>query len=325
MKKFLVVMITLTMFAPMLMADKAKMLPKGVLRLYFVPSYSFGDQEFDSDGDKVDGDEQSYFNLGIAAEYGITDFISAAFQWTPGYTFVGNNDTLDDSNDDGEYTGAYELFAGAKVQVIGQAAPVYSEKFRVAFAGGIIIPMAFGYDAEDEVSNFMTGKSYQVLPSHNAYGLGARFYGDYVVNDDFYLNLYSEYKYYFPVDTDKSFSAALNSAYSVMLGGDEIDEIDYGYDLTLEVEPHYDVTVAEGIELGAMLPVTYVMTPETELDGEGQDDDSKLLRVAPGVNVFVTRSLVPLEFSFNYRIPLWGEQASALQAAVFQVKAYMKF
>jgi hypothetical protein len=317
MKKFLVVMITLTMFAPMLMADKAKMLPKGVLRLYFVPSYSFGDQTFDSDGDKVDGNDQSYFNLGIAAEYGITDFISAALQWTPGYMFIGNrdNDDLDAYNDDSEYTGAYELFAGAKVQVIGQAAPVYSEKFRVAFAGGIIIPMAFGYDAEDEYSNFTTGKSYQVLPSNNAYGLGARFYGDYVVNDEFYLNLYSEYKYYFTVDADKSFLATAASA----------DEIDYGYDLTVEVEPHYDVTVAEGLELGAMLPVTYVMTPETELDGEGLNDDSKLLRVAPGVNVFVTRSLIPLEFSFNYRIPLWGEQASALQAAVFQVKAYMKF
>ncbi|WP_020611967.1 hypothetical protein [Sediminispirochaeta bajacaliforniensis] len=319
MKKFLVVMITLTMFAPMLMADDAKVLPKGVLRTYLIPAYSFGDQKFDGDGDKVDGAEMKLFNLSLAAEYGLNDFVTVALQWAPGYNLYGTTDAFDDSpyvTGDASVTGPFELFAGTKVQVIGPKAPVLSEKVRLAVAAGLIIPMAFGYDAEDEVTNASSGKDFQILASENNFGLGTRFYADYILTKEFYVNFYNEFKYYFsPVDSDKSLQATMAG----------VDEVDYGYNLIFELEPHFDKPIADGLIFEASLPVTYEMAPETEYDGVGQDDASKSLTLTPGVGLFVTKSLIPVELSLDYELPLWGENSLALQSVIFKLKAYMKF
>jgi opacity protein-like surface antigen len=324
MKKLLIVLIALAMLAPMVIADDAKVMPAGVIRTYIVPSYVFGDQAFDADGKKIDGDEQSYFNLGAAIEFGINDF--AAVQWAPGYNVTGENTKLDAYSLPGEasFTGPFEIFAGAKFQVVGPAAPVANDKFRFAVAPGVLIPAAFGYDAEEEATNATSGEDFRVLPAQNAFGLGARVYADYVINEKIFLNLYSQFKYFFPVKGENDFGEQF--AYIASGGLDPIaDEIDYGYELTLEFEPHFDTLIADGVSLGVGLPVTMVMTPESEIDGTAQDDASKKLTLNPGVSLFLMKTPVPLEFSFNYGLPVWGESASALQTVVFKVKTYMKF
>jgi hypothetical protein len=308
------------MLAPMVMADDAKVMPAGVIRTYIVPSYVFGDQKFDADGEKVDGDEQSYFNLGAAIEFGINDFITAAVQWAPGYNVTGENEAFDAYPGEGAATGPFEIFAGAKFQIVGPAAPVANDKFRFAVAPGVLIPAAFGYDAEEEFTNIMTGEDFQVLPTKNAFGIGARAYADYVINEKVFLNLYSQYKYFFPVDKEKT--DAINFAGATGAGADQVD---YGYELTLEFEPHFDTLVADGISLGLGLPVTYVMTPKVKYDDTEVGEATKKLTLNPGVSLFLMKTPVPLEFSFNYGLPVWGESASALQTVVFKVKTYMKF
>src|SRR6056297_4356174 len=105
MRKLLLVLIMLALVLPAF-ADDAKVLPKGVLRSYIVPVYSFATEAYDQDGDAGDisfnglpVDKVSLFNVGGAIEYGVNDWISAAVQWTPGYTFTtkfdGDNQMYD--------------------------------------------------------------------------------------------------------------------------------------------------------------------------------------------------------------------------------------
>src|SRR5271157_1453354 len=90
MRKALVFLL-LAAFAIPIFADDALVLPAGVLRLYVVPTYAMADKMYDSSGKAQDiafgpsTAKFSLFNLGLAAEYGVTDWLTAALQWTPGW------------------------------------------------------------------------------------------------------------------------------------------------------------------------------------------------------------------------------------------------
>jgi hypothetical protein len=230
MKKLVVLLVMLALVMPAF-ADDAKVLPAGVLRTYFAPSYSFASQSFDADGDKVDlpasgGGAVSFINLGAAFEYGVNDWITAAVQWAPG---VNVSSTFDD-NEDQSANGMFEAFVGAKFQIVGEKAPVALSNARVAFAPGVIVPLAFGYDAEEEATNTVYSKAYNVLPANNVFGFGGRFYADYIVNKSVFLNLYSEFKYFLPKAGEDDFTQQfMNIAYGYTIA----DEINYGYELTV--------------------------------------------------------------------------------------------
>ena len=102
-------------------------------------------------------------------------------------------------------------------------------------------------------------------------------------------------------------------------------EIEYGYDLTLEVEPHFEKMIADGFRLGIGVPATLTMSPETKEDGTGQDDESYLLTVGPNVSLFLMNFFIPTELKVGYTLPLLGKNDDALNTIVFQVKTYMKF
>jgi hypothetical protein len=115
---------------------------------------------------------------------------------------------------------------------------------------------------------------------------------------------------------------ALNSAVSI----DPIaDEIKYGYELSLEFEPHYATMVSDGIELSAGLPLSFVMRPESKIDDVAQDDASKLLKVSPSLSAFFMKSPLPFEVKLGYTYPIWGENSTALNTIVGQLKFYAKF
>ncbi|MFW5711669.1 MAG: hypothetical protein ACOCZA_06955, partial [Spirochaetota bacterium] len=305
--------------------DDAKVLPKGVLRTYLAPSVSFGSQEFNEDGEKDDTDSATFINLGAAFEYGVNDWISAAVQWGPGYNVYS---TFEDAEDQ-TANGPFEAFVGAKVQVLGEMAPAKSDKFRVAFAPGVMVPLAFGYDAEEEAANAVAGDGdeYNVLPANNVFGIGGRFYADYVVNKQIFLNVYSQYKYFFPKAGEDDFTQQYTKKQTESLGGSYTlpDEIDYGYELTLEFEPHYATMIADGVELSAGLPITYVITPETEIDGTGQDDATKSLDITGNVSAFFQKLPLPMEVQVGYTYPVWGEKTAAINTLVTQLKFYAKF
>jgi len=338
MKKIILVLVLLALVMPAF-ADEATVLPAGVLRTYIVPVYSFATQKYDAEGDAQDISLESIpvekvtlFNLGGAIEYGVNDWISAAVQWTPGQTFTTKFDI--DSTVPIESTieenltakGPAEVFVGAKFQIVGPKAPVKNEMFRIAAATGVMVPAAFNYDAEQELANFiaLTGGSATATNAgvtKNAFGLGGRFYADYVINKMFFFNLYSQFKYFLPVAKEKT--DIINYKNALLAGAKEVN---YGYELTLEAEPHFKTMVADGVELSVGVPVTYVMTPNVKYDdAEDADTDTYSLYVKPSVSTFLMKLPLPMELKLEYDYPLMGKNVFARNNVVFQLKAYMKF
>ena len=315
MKKLLLVLVMLALVLPAF-ADDAKVLPKGVLRTYLAPSYTTISESYDADGEAVDATETKILNLGAALEYGITDWVNLGLQWGPGINVYWDVD----GNEDVQLNVPAELFVGSKIQIVGPQAPVANDQFRVAASLGALVPMAFGYDAEEEATNYGSGEEYKAPSSTNATAIGARFHADYVVNEMFFMNLYSEYQYRFPVKIEKADPltwATLNAL------GEE--EIDYGYKLTFEAEPHFAYMVADGVEMSAGLPITYVMTPEAKAGDTVVAEESTKLSLAPSVSAFLTSIPLPLEFKLGYSFPVMGENTQKANTFVFQLKAYMKF
>jgi len=341
MKKIILVLVLLALVMPAF-ADEATVLPAGVLRTYVVPVYSFATQQYDNDGEAVDlsfdttlgtlpVDKISLFNLGGAIEYGVNDWISAAVQWTPGQTFSTKFDVesgfpLEEPvEENGTAKGPAEVFIGAKFQIVGPKAPVVNDMFRVAAATGVMLPAATGYDAEQESADLLTllgpsPEEVNIGVGKNALGFGGRFYADYVVNEMFFFNLYSQFKYFLPVDKEKTDLITYTDA------GAGVDEVNYGYELTLEAEPHFDAPIADGVVLKVGLPVTYVTSPNVKYDDAEQDDTAKYsLYVKPSVTAFMMKLPLPMEFKLGYEYPLMGKNVFARHNVVFQLKAYMKF
>jgi len=307
-KKILVALVLAALVLPVF-ADDALMLPKGVIRTRIVPTYAFANKGFDEDGELVDLTETlvieklKFFNLGAALEYGATDWLTAALQWAPGYNVWSDLGT-------GEATmnGAFDLFAGAKVLILGDKGFVPNETMRFAAALGVKIPMP-GADFDKELENMVAGDPFIAAdPDKHAFGMGGRLFFDYIINSDMFINLYNETIYYFPREDVEH------------LGGVE-DEVKYGMDITFEAEFHYAVAVAEALKLNLGLPVRYVMTTESE---SGADDDSYIFSLNPTVGVFFTGK-VPFEVSVAYNIPLMGKDSLATNTLTFQIKNYLKF
>ncbi len=322
MKRILVLILLLTVVS-FTFADDALVLPKGVLRTYITGAYGFVTSEFDADGEKQDitGLFEGYkiINLGGAIEYGVTDSISAAVQWAPGWNIWSEFDNpVVLFNDNTRINGPFDVFAGAKIQVIGSKGLVANEAIRLAFAPGVKIALP-DPDWKKQADNRAAGDPWiaQSVDKH-AWGFGSRAYFDYILNEMIYLNLYGEFIYYLKKDVDNTDLWALTPL--------AIDaEIEYGYDLTLEAEPHFELMIADGLRLGIGVPATFSMSPEMKVDGAGQDDESYLLSVGPNISLFLMKFFIPMELKVGYTLPLLGKNEGAVNTIVFQIKTYMKF
>jgi hypothetical protein len=317
MKKALFVLILAALVFPAF-ADDALVLPKGVLRVYLAPNYGFGNTAWDKDGEKSDisDDGISFFNLGLAFEYGINDWVTAAVQWAPGWNITSSLGS--DALEDAKLGSFFDLFVGAKMQIVGPKAPVQKTNMRFAIAPGIKIPMPAA-DMEEEVDNLMAGDEfiYAELEKH-AVGIGARLYFDYIVNPVFFVNLFSEFIYY--LETEKE-SIAFTPAPTAVKA-----DYKYGYDWTLEVEPQFALPLSNGIIVKGGLPLTYKMTPDLEVNGNKIDDSgSTIFSIGPNASLFFTKSAVPFELKLQYRMPLFGTNTYAIQNIALQGKVYLKF
>lgn len=322
--KKIIVFLLLFAVALATFADDALVLPKGVIRTYITGAFAFATSGWDENGDKQDLDPMNYrfINVGAAVEFGVTDWISAAVQWAPGWNIWTSFYDASAPADKATVNGPADIFAGAKIQVIGENAPVANDMIRLAFAPGVKIPLP-APDWQEQLTNQAAGDKWILMtPDKHTLGVGARAYFDYVVNEMFYINLYGEF-IYFPM-TVKLDTVSFLDWYAVQLGAPN-DDIGYGYDLTLEAEPHYEVFV-DGIRIGVALPVTFVRTPEIKVNDTAQaDSDAYSLSVSPNVSAFLTEFPVPLEFKVGYTLPLIGKNADVRNIVVLQVKAYMKF
>ena len=319
MKKLLVFLLLAAIAIP-IFADDALVLPAGVLRLYVVPVYAMADKMYDNSGKAQDISllgstaKLSLFNLGFAAEYGVTDWMSAALQWTPGWYAWSDLALTPSLPVNFNVNGYDDLFAGAKIQIVGEKGLVENKQFRFAVAPGVKIPMP-DVDWEKQNANLaaLDDTTIASLAKH-ALGIGARGYFDYVIDEMFFVNLYTEYIYLFErknVATDPSAVKA---------------DINWGYELTFEIEPHFQSMIAGGIQFGAGLPLTYKVTPKEKVNGtEVPDSDTTLLSIRPNVSVFFLKSPIPIEAKLQYSLPIMGRNTFAISAIDLELRAYLKF
>ena len=314
MKKFLVLLLVLAALAPAF-ADDAKVLPKGVLRLTFVFASNSFDQSYDPDGEAQNSDygKVTALALGTALEYGVTDQIAAAVQWTPAYVISSSFENDPVPTSDANANGLADLFIGAKVQVIGANGFIPNEMIRLAFAAGALVPLD-NPDWPGEVAKALSAEDYKASsPSNQAMGLGFRAYFDWVLSKMFYLNLYNQSIFYLPV-TKSQFNPFDTTEH----------EYKYGYKLTFETEPHFDYSFSDKVSLSAGVPVTFTMTPEVVVDGTGNGKPTHILTVSPSASVFVM-AFIPFELKAGYTLPLLGKNADAASTLVFQLKTFLKF
>ncbi|SIP87247.1 hypothetical protein SAMN05920897_10145 [Alkalispirochaeta americana] len=248
-----------------LSADHARTLPARVLRTHVIPIYSFAREDFKDDF-RFDIESASadvdIFSIGFALEYGITDWITAAAQWTPTAVLWSKIDAdikLPAVPPAGEPAGDpqvgtwFDLFLGAKVQVVGERAPVRSDRIRFALAPGVKIPTSGEIDWDDEWDNAKDGDDYILTaPDRNIFGFGGRFFLDYIVSPSLFINFYGEAIYY--PGTGNAPSLPVHAIAST--ANLDTDDFSYGYDITLEVEPHYIHTASPGLQITGSLPVT---------------------------------------------------------------------
>ena len=343
MKKLIALSLILLAIGAMAFADDAKVMPGMVGRLYVAPNFSFASSAWDDDSEKVDFDDSiKVFNLAFALEFGVIDWITAAIQWTPGWTAWSDLEGATGFKDSNT-NGVADLFVGAKIQIIGEKAPVQNDTFRLALALGAKIPLP-GPDFEKEAVNLGTGKEATLVNMDNhVFGAGARFYFDWQLADSFFINLYNETILYLGKKNMKDaglteYGTLAAAAASGVTGG----EVDYKYELTFEIEGVYTTSIADGVSLTAGLPVNFKYKPEFEYSFDFAaavpdaakpvikenllaalaPADSLCLSINPNVSVFLTKTPLPLEFKLGYNLPVWGKNAQATNTVVLQIKAY---
>ena len=326
MKKLALLLLALAIVIPAF-ADDAKVLPAGVLRTTISAAYNMFDESYDEDGDKVDAatGKTSVFNLGGALEYGITDQVTLALQWAPGYNVSSSID--EDpvgavSNDDGNLNGPLDLFIGAKAQILGPNGFVVNDQMRFAAAAGALVPLK-NTDWEESAENYASSDEYNMgSGSNEVIGIGFRLYYDYLVNKNFFVNLYNE-TIFFPEQKGNTYG---NAVTQYLTPGEEVEDVDlaYGYKATFEIEPAYTHPINEKLDITGSLPVNLVVTPETEVDGTSQDDEGYFLKMTPYAAAFF-KTTMPFELKAGYSIPLMGKNNSVASTVVFQFKSYLKF
>jgi hypothetical protein len=347
-------------------AEEAKVMPKQVGRFYVAPTFAFAPGEFDKDGEyeAYDSGEGSVraFNLGFALEYGINDWISGALQWAPGVTVWSDVDQsipigTETSDSSVNANGVADLFAGAKIQLVGEKAPIKTSLFRFCIAPGVKIPLP-GPDYSDQARNAANGDPVTAAnQDKHVLGVGFRTYFDYLINERFTVNLYAEFLGY-PLKGEMkdagygeyAIATAIDAARGYNLDF-SYGDVTYNYDLTFEIEPAYSFPLAQGITFTAGLPLNYKTSPGKEYDihydiqsidpthplyqpargtaaavdtFKGTTGTTGVFSVKPQLTVFFTNFKLPTEFKLTYSAPLSGLRERATHSLTLQARLYFR-
>jgi len=315
-----------------LFAEHARVMPARVGRLYMVPTFIHFDQMFTEGGSRTGADvpPTAMFNLGFALEYGITPWITGAAQWTPGINLWSDVDGVAaplavTPSGSGVISGMGDLFLGAKIQIIGPAAPITSETIRLAFGPGLKIPLSSPDFAGELGSNT---PNVARLDNH-VLGIGLRSYLDFIINEFFYINLYNEFLFY-PM-RGKVRDLGLAHAAGVVALGLPNANVNFGYDLTFELEPNFTYRLADpNIAFEVGLPFIYYFTPGYTISGNHphplmQDEGSvHRFSIGPNVSAFFLDWPMPMEFLLAYQIPVMGRNTPVRHVVSLQVRAYFR-
>jgi len=314
MKKALIVAALLAC-ALAVFADDGTVLPAGVLRARVIPTYGWVPGEYDKDGNykafpispsPVPDGAITSPNLGFALEYGVNDWVTLGLQWAPGITFGSKVPTPTGFPIDLTVNGLYDLFAGVMVQIVGPKAPVVSDVIRFDLTPGVKIPLG-GTDLASQTGSTQVAMN----PDKQTLGIGGRLYLDYVFSQSLFLDLYTQF-----IDYPNKELAKYNN-----YGGD----VDYGYDLRVELDPHYSTQISDGLTFSANCAFRYDAAPDMKIDGTTASDTAmSYISANPSVSLFLTKTFMPLEFTLDYGQPITGTNAFETYSVDLQIKAYFK-
>jgi len=334
MKKFLLFILIFPLMgaATSLFADHARVMPKNVGRIYFAPSYQWGNKAFDNDASRAStGRPIEMFNLGLVLEHGVATWVTAALQWAPGQNFYSDIGLGATGSSDLKDMG--DLFVGAKMQIVGPLAPVKSEKIRFSFAPGVKIPLTSDPDFTKEYTKMASGDDFTASKiDKHVLSPGWRLYFDYLFTKEFFVNFYNETLLYPGKGGLKNYDLTAGGIINSLGGGGDVS---YGYDLTFEVEPNYTFKLSSSTDLELALPINYKATPAPvfELFGgaanalpalESGAKKSQNLTVRPTVGVFFKGWALPTEFRLGYFAPVWGKNTNANNTISAQIRIYYR-
>jgi hypothetical protein len=372
MKKALVLLLLVAMVAPVF-ADDAKVLPQGVARIRIIPVLATTAGSYDDSGDLTDnkdgaGDrmpDKGIWALGGALEYGITNQISMGLRWTPVYQFMADADVTGSDDFDVQTGGLEHADLGAEIQIIGEQGYVSNDLMRFSVTPGVAIPMPVTTDWAAEGKNVVSQSDFILPTSLNTTEaqLGLLLNFDYVIDDTFEVNLFTEGRYRFARTRDvKDFynglveeAASLSDAYSTY-------DIEFGPSILWEagIEPKASFPLSDVLRLDAGLTTKFtlqtaqdrtttvalssptatetvggVLDAQPTLEGFGlQSSDSEsttdgdtayILRFEPSIGAFITALPLPLEVTAQYSIPLLGQNEVASRRLITQLRAYVRF
>jgi hypothetical protein len=313
-------------------ADDALVLPAHAWRFYLIPAWTTVKANFDAEGERqaiaAEAGRMKAFNLGYAIEYGINKWLTTGIQWSPGMTLSSNLDFPSPDaqrRDKARLDDAFDARAGFKLQLLGSPAKdpkratglFQNKSVRLALGVGIKFPLtAINWDRE--ATNFFQGDPYlaQAADKHLVAPM-VSLHGDYVFIRDskgeLFVNLYSQYVPYLSRGryNETSLGRYLNPALAAV-------EVDYGYDLLVEVEPRFDRwVIARTLRVGFYLPLRYKAAPATELDDVSQHNPSYSLTVFPALDLFWLLPRFPIELKIGYQYNLAGKNSP--QAHTFAI------
>jgi hypothetical protein len=311
--------------------EDAIVMPGRVGRVYMVPSYVGMPGYFNSDGEYKEYKEgegaKRVFNLAFALEYGVNDWITAALQWTPAVNVWSEVDRDISapppagfgSSSDINLNDVYDLFVGAKVQIIGKKAPVQNDMFRLSVAPGVKIPLP-GPDYEEQLKNIGKGDPVTMVNADkHVLGVGGRLWVDYY-SENIYAFLYNEL-IAFPVKgkisesgLQERFTLEMFNATAGAMGVKQKDEVDYGFDYNLIFEPGYIFNNLGPGNLTISMPLDYTFYPGRKYGGlEGSaaalamvpsqfpdEDPSNRLNLNPALGYKIVNDALSAEFKLNF-------------------------
>jgi hypothetical protein len=344
--KKLTILVLFLAGAAALFADDATVLPARYGRFRAIPVYSFAPGAYNTDGEHTSYEDgqgaQKIFSLGFALEYGITNWLTAAVQWAPGWVLWSDVDsafphpvaqTVDELN----ANGVTDLKLGAKLQIVGEQAPIKNSLFRVAAAPGLKIPLP-GTDFEEQYKNYKNADPVTAAnPDKHVFGVGGQVSVDVVPTKWFSVNFFSEAIFYpvkgklknysvVPIITVAGTAASAQQDPDAAVASILDREVSYGYDLTFELEPAVNFPIGgKGLRFSAGLPFTFDTNPGTKIEGLAENPESTYsFKLRPYASIFLGTLPIPLEFQLGYTLPVAGKNATATHSLILQAKVFFK-
>ncbi|MFP3043388.1 hypothetical protein LQZ19_16360 [Treponema primitia] len=387
-KRFFLGIVFLLPFSFSLFAEDAALPPVKTVSFSLTPAFEFADLVYGYEGGTSYWVNETgllrVFSTALTLGYGILDWISAEARWKPGWTIASNAEfeIAYELNNDGtkilsnaslNANDLSDIFLEAKIQIIGEKAPIQSSRWRFTLGPEIKIPLP-GTDFEEQFNKAGTADTLTVLNGDNhVFGLGSRVYTDYRITRHFAINLSGEFLYYLGKNKlkDSSFleyMAARIEKKRLLVeiansGGDETaqkaeaakventdEEVGYGYDLSVELEPAFTIPLGADMVLSAGLPVQFKFNSGKTYSFLGVEEivygavtnkdrfekvlnenypglwataPNLLVTVRPNVSVFFINWKLPTEFAVSYAIPVWGLNRMASYSISLQVKTYL--